>query len=93
MRYEVVIFFAGPKSLWQGKPHPREILARRSSRWLWLAHARASAVLAAVDSGRCGYVVMKDGKEIHHEHAKDEECNPLPGEDMHFDIDALSKRR
>lgn len=84
--FEVTVYFAGPKSLWQGKPHPREVLARRSSRWLWLAHARAQAVLAAVDNGRVGYVVMKGGEVIHHEHAKDEQCNPLPDEELHVQI-------
>lgn len=82
--FSVEVYFAGARSLWSGKPHPREVVARRSSRWLWLAHSRAQAVLAAVDSGRCGYVVMMDGKVIHHEHAKDEQCNPLPGEDRYI---------
>lgn len=83
-RFEVVIFFAGPLSLWSGKPHPREVIARRSSRWRWHALALAQSVLAHVDSGRCGYVVMLDGKVIHHEYAKDEQCNPLPGEDRYI---------
>lgn len=78
--YSAVVYFAGPLSLWGGKPHPRETLAHRSSRWRWLALAKAQAVLASVDAGRCGFVLMKDGQVIHHEHAKDELCNPLPGE-------------
>lgn len=87
-RYQVEVYFAGHLSLWAGKPHPREILARRSARWLWLAHALAQAVLASVDGGRCGYVVTRDGKVVHHEHAKDEQCNPLPDEAMHIQVDA-----
>jgi hypothetical protein len=81
--YEAVIYFAGHFSLWAGKPHPREIIARRSARWEWLAIAKAQAVLASVDSGRCAFVVMKDGKEVYHQHAKDEQCNPLVGEPLY----------
>jgi hypothetical protein len=86
--FDVVVYFAGPLSVWSQKPHPREVLARRSSRWRWLALARGQAVLSSVDSGRCGFVVMKDGNLIHHEPAKDEHCNPLPGESAHFDMAA-----
>jgi dsDNA-binding SOS-regulon protein len=86
--YETIVYFAGPLSVWSGKPHPREIIARRSSRWQWLALVRAQAVLAAVDSGRCGFVVTRNGEVIHHERAKDEQCNPLASEEMHFEIDA-----
>lgn len=87
MRYEVVAYLAGPLSLWSGKPHPREIIARRSSRWRWHAQALAQSVLAHVDSGRCGYVIMKGGEVIHHQRAKDEQCNPLSSEELHIDID------
>lgn len=80
MTFEVIVYFAGPRSVWSGKPDPREVIARRSARWLWLAHARAQAVLAAADSGRCGYVIMQGREVLHHEHAKDEQCNPLPDE-------------
>lgn len=82
--YLATIYFAGPLSLWSGKPHPREIIARRSSRWRWHAQVLAQSILAHVDSGRCGYVIMKDGEVIHHEHAKDEQCNPLPDEPLHM---------
>jgi hypothetical protein len=84
MRYEVVCYFAGPLSLWSRKPHPREVIARRSARWLWLAIARGQAVLSSVDSGRCGFVVTKVGEVVHHERARDEQCNPLPDEDLHM---------
>lgn len=87
MGYEVEVYLAGPLSLWQRAPHPREIIARRSARWLWHAHSKATFVLKAADSGRCGYVIRKDGEIVHHQQARDQECNPLESEAMHFDID------
>lgn len=82
--FQVIAYFAGPRSLWQGKPHPREVIARRSARWRWLAIALGKSVIAAADSGRCGFVVMRGDTVIHHERAKDEQCNPLPDEAMHI---------
>jgi hypothetical protein len=81
MRYEVACYLAGPLSLWSGKPHAREIIARRSSRWRWLAIALGKSVINAADSGRCGFVVTRNGEIVHHERAKDEQCNPLTAED------------
>lgn len=84
MTFEAIVYLAGPLSLWSQKPHKREIIARRSSRWLWLAHSKANAVLSMADSGRCGYVIMKDGAIIHHTRAPDEQCNPLRDEDLYM---------
>jgi hypothetical protein len=84
MRYEVLVYLAGPLSLWSGKPHAREIIARRSSSWRWLAIALGKSVLNAADSGRCGFVVMNGPEVIHNERAKDEQCNPPQGEAMHM---------
>lgn len=83
--FEAVIFFAGPLSTWSGRPHPREILARRTSRWRWLAEAKARSVLAQVDGGRCGLVILRDGEIIEHVPARDPACNPLAGEPLNED--------
>ena len=71
--FEVVVYFAGPRSVWAGQPHLSEVIARRSARWLWLAHALGQSVLKHVDTGRCGYVVMRGGELVHHERAADED--------------------
>jgi len=84
--YEAVIFYAGPLSTWQGKPHPREILARRTSRWRWLAVAKAHSVLASVNSGRCGFVIMRGDELLEHVPASDPACNPLPSEPLYGEL-------
>jgi hypothetical protein len=81
--YLATIFFSGPLSSWSGKPHPREILAIRRSRWKWLAIAKGASLLRMFDSGRCGFVVLKGNEIVHREHARDPVCNPLPGEPLH----------
>jgi hypothetical protein len=78
--FEVLLFYSGPLSSWSGKPHPREILATRRSRWKWLAIAKGASLLKMLDSGRCGFVVMKGGEIVHSEGPRDAESSPLPGE-------------
>ena len=78
--YSVVVYFAGPLSAWSGKPHPREIIARRRAPWRWLALARAQALVSQLDAGRCGFVVTRGDDIVESVAARDPACNPLPGE-------------
>lgn len=66
MKYEAIVYFAGPKTIWSGKVAEEEILIRRESRYLWLARSLAQSAYQLLDPTRVGYVVMKDGREVEH---------------------------
>lgn len=61
------VYFHGPNTAWQGKPHAGEVIAKFESRWKWLAHARALAAVKNLNSGRCGfYMSDSDGNVVKH---------------------------
>lgn len=61
------VYFHGPLTQWQRKPHPQEFVAQFESRWQWLAHARALAALKNLNCARCGLCVEDgDGNVVKH---------------------------
>lgn len=59
MRFEAIVYFAGPKTIWAEKIDETEIIARFHAPWLWLARLQARGALG--NTGRCGYAILRDG--------------------------------
>jgi hypothetical protein len=55
MRHEAVLYFQGPLFKWTGKYDDREVIARRTFRWKWLAEGWARGRLQGLE--QCGYAV------------------------------------
>jgi len=55
LRYEAVLVFEGPIYKWNGKVDEREVIARRTFRWRWLAEGWAQGRLKGLS--RCKYVI------------------------------------
>jgi hypothetical protein len=64
--YEAVVYFASPRTQWSGKVHTDDVIVRRPHRWAWLARMDARSTHARLDPQRCGYAVIRDGKELEH---------------------------
>jgi hypothetical protein len=60
------VYFASPRTTWQGKLAEEDIILRRECRWHWLARMIARNAHAPLDPHRCGWLVMKDGEVIEH---------------------------
>lgn len=66
MNYEVVLYFAGPKTLFSGRISEDEIILRRSCPWRWLARKIARNLHSQLDPARVGWAVLKDGEAVEH---------------------------
>ncbi len=64
MSYQVAVYFDGPRSQWSEQLHASEIIYLEEVPWLWLARLHARANLG--NTGRCAYVITRDGKQIEH---------------------------
>jgi hypothetical protein len=54
-RFEVVLHFEGPLFKWSGKVDEREVIARKTFRWKWMAEGWARGRLGGLR--QCGYVI------------------------------------
>lgn len=70
MKYEAVVYFASPRTVWAGKVHDEDVIARRQHRWRWLARLDARSTWARLDAERCGYALLKNGDILIHEPAE-----------------------
>lgn len=64
MKYQWVVYFAGPKTKWTGTVDESETLAFGEAPWRWLARATARGVYRSLDSRKCGWVLLQDGAQI-----------------------------
>lgn len=67
MKYQVAVYFAGPKTVWTEKMDESEVTMICDAPWLWVARSQARQAMG--NTGRCGYVITKDGDLIEHVHA------------------------
>lgn len=74
-RYDVSIFFDGPRCGFSGKLHETEIIETAQAPWLWLARAIARGGVG--NMGRCGYAITLDGKTIEERRALVEFSAPV----------------
>lgn len=67
--YCVRVYFHGPETAWSGSVSPRETIAIFTTRYLWLARARARNIVAGLNIGKCGYAITLDEETIDHQPA------------------------
>lgn len=61
---EVLVFYNGPRTQWSGKVVDDDVIARKPVQFLWLARIVAKNLLAQLNTGRCGYVITRDGEPV-----------------------------
>jgi hypothetical protein len=67
MRFEAVVYFASPRTIFSGKMHEEDVILRKSVRWKWLARLIAGCIHAMLHPERAGCVVVDSfGKVIEH---------------------------
>lgn len=67
MRFEAVVYFASPRTIFSGKVHADDVICRRPFPWKWLAGIAARCAHAMLDPSRCGYcVVDSSGSDVRH---------------------------
>lgn len=64
--FEGVVYFAGPKSNWNGKISEDEVIARVSSQFKWFTRWLTRSAYANLDPSRCGYIVRQGELTIEH---------------------------
>lgn len=62
MKYEVTVFFDGPRSQWTETLHPDEIIFHCKLPWLWLARSCARSHIG--NTGRCAYVIKSGDRTV-----------------------------
>jgi hypothetical protein len=62
VKYQVAVYFDGPRSRWAEKLHPDECVYLGHAPWLWLARLIARSNLG--HTGRCSYAITVDGKTV-----------------------------
>lgn len=72
MQYEGLIYFAGPMTLFGRAVADKEIIARHTCRWLWMARLLVRSAYGPLDKARCGYIIKRDGQIIERVKAADE---------------------
>lgn len=63
MKYQVTIYFLGPKTCFDGRVDPDDVIGVYRYRWLWTARWAAKSVMLNLNSLRCGYAISR-GDEI-----------------------------
>ena len=62
MKYQVAIYFDGPRSRWSKRLHDHEVIYLAEVPWLWLARMLGRGNCG--NTGRCSYVITCNGKTI-----------------------------
>lgn len=62
MRYQIAVYFDGPRSQWSEKLHESEVIYLGVAPWLWLARVVARGNCG--NTGRCSYVISKSAQVI-----------------------------
>lgn len=78
MKYQIAVYFDGPRSRFGGRLHADECIFIGESPWLWLARASAKSNLG--NTGRCSYVISHADKVL-------EEFKALPKEEPDTEVD------
>lgn len=75
----VVVYFHGPATDWGEKIAEREIIARHEVPLLWIARMKARSIIGGLNSGRCGYVLLRGETELEKHEAADIALGNVPG--------------
>lgn len=67
MKYEVAVYFDGPRSQWTKHLQPSEVIFRAEVPWLWFARWVARANCG--NTGRCAYAITLAGETIEQRNA------------------------
>ncbi len=62
MKYQVAVYFDGPRSQWSEKLYPGEIIFQCEVPWLWLARGCARSNIG--NTGRCSYTINLGGNVV-----------------------------
>ena len=62
MKYQVAVYFDGPRSQWSERLHETEVTYLVEVPWLWLARVLGRGNCG--NTGRCSYVITRDGQTI-----------------------------
>jgi len=64
LKYEVIVYYLGPRTSWIGRVDESEVIARRAISWRWLAERWGKSLLAQLDPTKCGIAIRANGVTI-----------------------------
>jgi hypothetical protein len=68
VKYQVAVYFDGPRSQWSERLHDSEVIYLAEVPWLWLARFLARSNMG--NTNRCAYAIAADGKTIEQRNAE-----------------------
>jgi hypothetical protein len=75
-----LVYFASPRTIFNGKVCDEDIIAHQESQYRFVARSFARTTHGFLDPTRCGYVVLKDGETLEHvEPILPKPSRPVPG--------------
>jgi hypothetical protein len=74
VRYQFGVYFDGPRTQWSDQLHDSEFIYLGEAPCFWLARFLARGHCG--NTGRCGYVILRDGKQV--EHVRAEPIKAMP---------------